>query len=185
MGYPESVPSAYNHALPAEVEDAFIVALAAHGSVVRACHDLGLSRATMYHRRHRDADFAARWVAAIANWRSTFEESVLLTAAALGTGRWVQETDPKTGEPIFDCDPDDWMGERPRPRMRFEVSGVDARVTNKLLDKLMPSADGPNHVSVGVQAAGGPQPITEIKFVFPDRVEDADEIQGEVIKVED
>jgi molybdenum-dependent DNA-binding transcriptional regulator ModE len=48
------------------VREAFLRGLAVHGSVRRACREVGLSVPGAYHLRHRDAGFAAGWDAALA-----------------------------------------------------------------------------------------------------------------------
>ena len=62
-------------------------------------------------------------------------QDVIDTARAVGVGRWIEATDPETGEPILDDDFDRVMV--------LDVSGVDARILSKLIDKRVPSVDGP------------------------------------------
>ena len=125
-----------------ELKRAFLDRLVERGNVMAVCAQLGLPRPDVYYWKHRDTEFARAWDLAMAIHQDKLTQDVIDTAWAVGVGRWVEATDPETGEPILD---DDF--ERV---MVLDVSGVDPRILSKLIDKRVPSVDGPGQTSVTV-----------------------------------
>ncbi len=124
-------PSRYHTraAIPADVEERFLGALAEFGQVTYAANVSGMARRSLYERRRRDEGFAAAWDDAVEAFEETLTQRVIATALHMGTGRWVAATDPVTGEPELD---DDF-----EPLMRFDCSNVDPRIAVKLMSLRM------------------------------------------------
>lgn len=120
-------PSRYHTraVIPADVEDRFLAALEEFGQVTYAANVCGMARRSLYDRRRRDPDFAARWDDAVETFEDTLTRRVIHTALHMGTGRWVPAIDPETGEPELD---DDF-----EPLVRFDCSNVDPRIAVKLM----------------------------------------------------
>lgn len=120
-------PSRYHTraVIPGDVEDRFLAALEEFGQVTYAANVCGMARRSLYDRRRRDPDFAARWDDAVETFEDTLTRRVIHTALHMGTGRWVPAVDPDTGEPELD---DDF-----EPLFRFDCSNVDPRIAVKLI----------------------------------------------------
>ena len=153
-----------------EAKRAFLERLLDVGNVTVACAQLGLPRPNVYYWKHRDEDFRRGWDIAMAIFQDQLTQDVVDTARELGLGRWVQATD-EDGRPILD---DDF-----EPVMVMNVAHVDARILSKLIDKRVPSIDGPNQTNVQVNnsttlnAALRPMP----RLVRPAAVEDAVDLE--------
>ena len=148
---------------PPDLKRTFLERLVETGNVMAATAQLGLPRTSVYYWKHRDADFRRAWDLAMEVHQEQLTQDVLDTARALGLGRWVQATDPETGEPLLD---DEF-----EPVMVLDVSGVDARILSKLIDKRVPSVDGPATTSVNVSTTVHAPPRRP-KLVRPSAAED-------------
>lgn len=124
-----------------EIKRNFLERLVEVGNVTVACAQMGLARPSVYYWKHRDREFRQGWEMAMAIFQDQLSHEVIDTARALGVGRWVPAKDAD-GEPILD---DDF-----EPNMVLDVSHVDARILSKLIDKRVPSVDGPNQTNVQV-----------------------------------
>lgn len=124
-------PSRYHTsaAIPTDVDERFLGALAEFGQVTYAANVCGMARRSLYDRRRRDPDFARRWDDAAEAFEETLTQRVIATALHMGTGRWVAATDPETGEPELDDDLE--------PLVRFDCSNVDPRIAVKLMSLRM------------------------------------------------
>ena len=125
-----------------EKGDEFLHYLRQFGHITYAANMTCLTRRTFYDRRAKHPDFAEAWDEALAAFEEELTMRVVQTALEMGTGKWVQCFDLKTGEPELD---DDF-----EPVYRFETASVDPRVLNKLLSLRMTSADGPAQTNVQV-----------------------------------
>lgn len=89
-------------------------------------------------------------------------QDVMDTARELGLGRWVQVTD-EHGEPLLDEDFEKVMV--------LDVSHVDARILSKLIEKRVPSVDGPSQTKVNVSTTVNAPPRRP-RLVSPSAAED-------------
>lgn len=124
-----------------DLKRTFLERLVETGNVMVACAQLGLPRTSVYYWKHRDADFRRAWDLAMQVHQEQLTQDVMDTARELGLGRWVQAAD-ENGEPMLD---DDF-----EPVMVLDVSHVDARILSKLIDKRVPSVDGPSQTNLTV-----------------------------------
>ena len=140
-----NAPSRYHTraAIPADVEDRFLGALAEFGQVTYAANVSGMARRSLYDRRRRDKEFAVAWDDAIEAFEETLSQRVIATALYMGTGRWVPAIDPETGEPELDDDLE--------PLMRLDCSNVDPRIAVKLMSLRMRDLNARNTPLVAVQ----------------------------------
>ncbi len=111
--------------IPSDVDERFLSALSEFGQVTYAANVSGMARRSLYERRRRDPEFAAKWDEAIDTFEETLTQRVIATALHMGTGRWVPATDPDTGEAELDEDFE--------PVMRFDCSNVDPRIAVRLI----------------------------------------------------
>ncbi len=140
-GQPFEVASQYDHELPDDIEERFLRQIRTHGNVVMACLNLQVPRQTLYARRWKDPDFADRWEQAMSEWSHDFKQAIIATAAKLGVGRMT---------PVLDDDGNPVLDENGEVVHEVDARGIDVKVTNKLLDKVMQSADGPAQTLVQV-----------------------------------
>jgi hypothetical protein len=138
-------PSIYQTraAIPQDVEERFLAALAEFGQVTYAANVSGMARRSLYERRRRDPDFASRWDDAVDAFEETLTQRVISTALHMGTGRWVPAVDPETERPELD---DDF-----EPLMRFDCSHVDPRIAVKLMSLRMRDLNARTQPLVAVQ----------------------------------
>lgn len=134
--------------LTTETKKRFIKYLTEGMSVSRACLELDTPRPTIYQARNYDPQFAAAWAKAQEQAPERLREMVVETAIALGCGRWEKQPmiNPETLEPILD------QNFEPVTTMVFSVAHVVPSVLQKLLDKLVESADQPGSISVNIQS---------------------------------
>ncbi|KHQ53598.1 helix-turn-helix domain-containing protein [Mameliella alba] len=143
----------------------FLERLVETGNVMVACAQLGLPRTSVYYWKHRDADFQRAWDLAMQVHQEQLTQDVMDTARELGLGRWVQATD-ENGEPLLD---DDF-----EPVMVLDVSHVDARILSKLIDKRVPSVDGPATTNLNVSTTVNNElPARKPRLVRPAPVQTA------------
>ena len=140
-----NAPSRYHTraAIPADVEDRFLGALAEFGQVTYAANVSGMARRSLYDRRRKDREFAAAWDDAVEAFEETLTQRVIATALHMGTGRWVPAVDPDTGEIELDDDLE--------PLMRFDCSNVDPRIAVKLMSLRMRDLNARTTPLVAVQ----------------------------------
>ena len=140
-----NAPSRYHTraAIPTDVEDRFLGALAEFGQVTYAANVSGMARRSLYDRRRRDTEFAAAWDDAVETFEETLTQRVIATALHMGTGRWIPAVDPETGELELD---DDF-----EPLMRFDCSNVDPRIAVKLMSLRMRDLNARTSPLVAVQ----------------------------------
>lgn len=167
-------PSRYHTrvVIPADVEDRFLAALEDFGQVTYAANVCGMARRSMYDRRRRDPDFAARWDDAVEAFEDTLTRRVIHTALHMGTGRWVPAVDPDTGEPELD---DDF-----EPLFRFDCSNVDPRIAVKLMALRMRDLNARTAPLVAVQNNIS-TPTAEVEMGAPI---DLDALQAELVERE-
>lgn len=146
----------------ADLKRTFLERLVEAGNVMVACAQLGLPRTSVYYWKHRDADFRRAWDLAMQVHQEQLTQDVMDTAREIGLGRWVQATDAD-GEPLLD---DDF-----EPVMVLDVSHVDARILSKLIDKRVPSVDGPSQTNVNVSTTVH-EPPRRPRLVRPPATED-------------
>ena len=145
-----------------DLKRTFLERLVEAGNVMVACAQLGLPRTSVYYWKHRDPDFQRAWDLAVQVHQEQLTQDVMDTARELGLGRWVQATD-EHGEPLLD---DDF-----EPVMVLDVSHVDARILSKLIDKRVPSVDGPSQTNVNVSTTVHAPPRRP-RLVRPSAAED-------------
>ncbi len=138
-------PSRYHTraAIPADIEDRFLGALAEFGQVTYAANVSGMARRSLYDRRRKDREFAAAWDDAVEAFEETLTQRVIATALHMGTGRWVPAVDPDTGEIELDDDLE--------PLMRFDCANVDPRIAVKLMSLRMRDLNARTTPLVAVQ----------------------------------
>lgn len=148
-----------------DMKRTFLERLVETGNVMVACAQLGLPRTSVYYWKHRDADFQRAWDLAMQVHQEQLTQDVVDTARELGLGRWVRATD-ENGEPLLD---DDF-----EPVMVLDVSHVDARILSKLIDKRVPSVDGPATTNLNVSTTVNNElPARKPRLVRPKPVQTA------------
>jgi len=147
---------------PPDLKRTFLERLVETGNVMAATAQLGLPRTSVYYWKNRDPEFRRAWDLAMQVHQEQLTQDVLDTARALGLGRWVQATDPKTGDPLLDEDFE--------PVMVLDVSGVDARILSKLIDKRVPSVDGPATTNLNVSTTVNNELPQRPRLVRPEPV---------------
>ena len=130
-------------AIPADVEERFLTALAEFGQVTYAANVCGMARRSLYERRKRDANFATLWDEALTAFEETLTHRVISTAIHMGTGQWVPAINPQTGEIALD---DDF-----EPLVRFDCTNVDPRIAVKLMSLRMRDLNARTTPLVAVQ----------------------------------
>lgn len=145
-----------------EFKRAFLERLVEVGNVTVACAQLGLPRPNVYYWKHRDDDFRRGWDIAMAIFQDQLTQDVMDTARELGLGRWKQATD-EDGQPVLD---DDF-----EPVLVLDVSHVDARILSKLIDKRVPSVDGPAQTNLQVNTTVNNALPSKPRLVQPQRAE--------------
>lgn len=144
-----------------EFKRAFLERLVEVGNVTVACAQLGLPRPNVYYWKHRDDDFRRGWDIAMAIFQDQLTNDVMDTARELGLGRWKRATD-EDGQPVLN---DDF-----EPVMVLDVSHVDARILSKLIDKRVPSMDGPAQTNLQVNTTVNNALPSRPRLVQPQRV---------------
>ena len=144
-----------------EFKRAFLERLVEVGNVTVACAQLGLPRPNVYYWKHRDDDFRRGWDIAMAIFQDQLTNDVMDTARELGLGRWKQATD-EDGQAVLN---DDF-----EPVMVLDVSHVDARILSKLIDKRVPSVDGPAQTNLQVNTTVNNALPSKPRLVQPQRV---------------
>jgi hypothetical protein len=152
--------------LPVAVRDRFLGLLAETGSVSRSAALAGINRHTAYQWRDGDADYSVAWERALEASREQLRERVVETACLLGLARMVPVVDALTGEPVLD--------DELEPVTQPDVSGVDARVLIKLIDRTMRSADGPAVNAIQVNSTVRVERPPRPRLVRPGDVQDAE-----------
>lgn len=128
---------------PPGAKEAFLEKLMETGNVLVACAQLRLPRPNVYYWRARDDAFRVAWETALEIFHEQLTAEVVDTARALGVGVWRPQVD-EAGEVVLGPDFD--------PVMVLDVSGVDARILSKLIDKRVRSVDGPAQTNVQVNS---------------------------------
>jgi hypothetical protein len=162
---------------PPGAKEAFLERLMETGNVLVACAQLRLPRPNVYYWRARDDAFRVAWETALDIFNEQLTAEVVDTARALGVGVW---------RPMVDADGEVVLGEDFDPVMVLDVSGVDARILSKLIDKRVRSVDAPAQTNVTVSTTTNlnalpraprlvrTAPQTEILDVVPsEAIEDA------------
>lgn len=144
-----------------EFKRAFLERLVEVGNVTVACAQLGLPRPNVYYWKHRDDDFRRGWDIAMAIFQDQLTNDVMDTARELGLGRWKQATD-EDGQPVLN---DDF-----EPVLMLDVSHVDARILSKLIDKRVPSVDGPAQTNLQVNTTVNNALPSKPRLVQPQRI---------------
>ncbi|MES2914342.1 MAG: hypothetical protein V4753_04390 [Pseudomonadota bacterium] len=124
---------------PPGAKEAFLERLMETGNVLVACAQLRLPRPNVYYWRARDDAFRVAWETALDIFNEQLTAEVVDTARALGVGVWRPEVDAD-GNPVLGADFD--------PVMVLDVSGVDARILAKLIDKRVRSVEAPAQTNV-------------------------------------
>jgi hypothetical protein len=156
---------------PPDLKRTFLERLVETGNVMAAAAQLGLPRTSVYYWKNRDPEFRRAWDLAMEVNRDSLREEVIETAKAIGLGRWVEVLDDD-GQPVLDEDFEKVM--------RYETGHVDSRVLNKLLDKVLPSADEPATTSVNVSTTVNNELPQRPRLVRPAPVQTASAAQDVV-----
>lgn len=128
----------------AETKHAFLERLATGHPVAAVCRDLGINRASIYHARYADVEFGRAWELCLQIDLEAVRDEVLRKAMA-ATGRIVEE-------PLLDEDGCPVLDDDFEPVVMRRLVDYDARILAKLIDKRVPSVDGPNQTNVQVNS---------------------------------
>ena len=127
--------------IPLEKKHRFLEELTRTGNITLACECAGVNRASAYHWR-TDDKMKAAWDLALQVRTDVIREE-LVEKALVATGHIVDEyLRDEDGELVLD--------ENFEPIVRRRLIDYDARIFTKLLDKVLPSADGTSQTNVQI-----------------------------------
>lgn len=127
--------------VPLEKKHRFLEELTRTGNITSACERARVNRSTAYHWRS-DHEMQAAWDLALQVRKDVIREE-LVEKALVATGHIVDEyLRSEDGEMILD--------DNFEPIVRRRLIDYDARIFTKLLDKVLPSADGKTQANVQI-----------------------------------